>query len=288
MAVLERLNLEEGFTDVENKLATYILDNIDDVSRMNIAQLAEATFTSNASIVRLCRKLGLNGYRDLRIELAAEVERTRNATSVVDVNHPFSGNERTPAIMGDIAAVLKEAIDLTRSAVDPTAIDQAAHAIRESGLVYLFGSGDSRITAIAFSNMLLKIGVRSTIVGEYDDDIANISGIMPGDAALFVSYSGGIASKPSMRRVVCILKERRCPMLWLSAAPMPPAMSVELHLPAREAVHGKTVTFFSQMCIRYLLNCIYGAVYALDYEANTDKVNRVDELKVLLETIEAL
>ena len=288
MAVLEKLKLAEGFTSVEKKLADYIVDNVEAVSRMSITHLAEVTFTSNASIVRLCHKLGVDGYRELRIELAAETERARSATTGVDVNHPFSNDESTPAIMSGIAAVLKEAIDASRASVDPASIDLAARAIRRSGLVYLLGSGDSRITAIAFSNMLLKLGIHSVIVGEYDDDIASISGIMPGDVALFVTYSGGIADSASTQRAIRILQERRCSMIWLSSAPMPAAMSIELRLPAREAVHGKTATFFSQMCIRYLLNCIYGAVYALDYEMNTKKVDRVDEMKVLLEAMGTL
>ena len=288
MAVLEKLKLAEGFTSVEKKLADYIVDNVEAVSRMSIAHLAEVTFTSNASIVRLCHKLGVDGYRELRIELAAETERARSSISDIDVNRPFSNDESTPAIMSGIAAVLKEAIDASRASVDPAAIDLAARAVRKSGLVYLFGSGDSRITAIAFGNMLLKLGIHSVIVGEYDDDIASISGIMPGDVALFVTYSGGIADSASTQRAIRILQERHCPMIWLSSTPMPAPMSIELRLPAREAIHGKTATFFSQMCIRYLLNCIYGAVYALDYEMNTKKVDRVDEMKVLLEAMGTL
>ena len=77
MAVLEVLEREDGFTDIEADLARYICANADEVCRMTISDLAKASFTSNATIVRLCRKVGVKGYRDLRVELAADLEKRR-------------------------------------------------------------------------------------------------------------------------------------------------------------------------------------------------------------------
>ena len=36
----------------------------DEVTEMNIGTLSASAHTSNAAVVRLCRKLGLDGYRD--------------------------------------------------------------------------------------------------------------------------------------------------------------------------------------------------------------------------------
>ncbi len=282
MPVIAGLQNAEGFTESERSLAGYILDHADEVAHMSITCLAERAYTSNASIIRLCRKLGVEGYRDFRIELATELERSRSSRVGVDVNHPFTSKENAAAIMGGLAAVLEEAIDASHSSVDPRAIDAAARLIRHSRRVYIFAIGDSRISAMAFANMLLKLGVHCIFADEYGETWANVSSVEPGDVGLWVSYSGKVVNSAVMQRVVQLFKERKCSMVWLSSAPKPLGMDVELRFPARELEHGKVATFYSQMCIRYLLNCLFGAIYALDYEGSISRVDQVDELNIML------
>ena len=53
MSLLKKLKLKESFTDTEQRIADYILTNLDDVPDMVIQQLAENTFTSHSAIIRL-------------------------------------------------------------------------------------------------------------------------------------------------------------------------------------------------------------------------------------------
>lgn len=69
MPIIDKLERQENLTEAERELALFILANTGEVTRMSIAELAEQSFTSNATVIRLCRKLGLKGYRDFRIEL---------------------------------------------------------------------------------------------------------------------------------------------------------------------------------------------------------------------------
>lgn len=47
------------------ELATdYILSNVKDACDMNVRELSAMTNTSPSSIVRLCRKLGFDGFQD--------------------------------------------------------------------------------------------------------------------------------------------------------------------------------------------------------------------------------
>lgn len=288
MPVIARLQNAEGFTDSEKTLSKFILEHADEVSHMSITCLAEQAYTSNASIIRLCRKLGVDGYRDFRIELATELERSRSSRVGVDVNRPFTSKGNAAAIMGGLAAVLEEAIDCSHASVDPHAIDRAARMVRRSHHVYIFANGDSRISAMSFANMLLKLGIHCIIADEYGDMWANVSTVEPGDVGLFVSYSGKILNSETPKRVARLFQERKCPTIWLSSAPKPMGMDVELRFPARELARGKMATFYSQMCIRYLLNCLFGSVYALDYEGNTSKVDEVDELDIMLDALGSL
>ena len=77
MDVIELLEQRRGLTDTQADVADYILTHVDDVTGMTIGELGKAAHCSASVIVQLCRRLGLDGYRQLRIELARQVERRR-------------------------------------------------------------------------------------------------------------------------------------------------------------------------------------------------------------------
>lgn len=77
MSIIDKLETTHQFTLLEKEIVNYILDNKDQVVHLKISDLANATDTSNATIVRLCRKLGINGYREFKIEFIKDLERRR-------------------------------------------------------------------------------------------------------------------------------------------------------------------------------------------------------------------
>ena len=121
MAVLDALRRMQGFTNTEQDLARFILDNLDDVLQMNISDLSGATFTSTATVVRLCRKLGVSGYRDFRIALAGDVEQARSATFEVNPDFPFLEGSNTHDIIQSVSQLTKQAAEACEEAAEETA-----------------------------------------------------------------------------------------------------------------------------------------------------------------------
>lgn len=70
MDILEKLQAKVGFTGTEIKIADYILERSHQVSGMSANALARETFSSTASVIRMCRKMGLSGYREFQIALS--------------------------------------------------------------------------------------------------------------------------------------------------------------------------------------------------------------------------
>ena len=60
-------------TIAEQGVLNYILANPDKAVQHNIHQLSEYSYSSASTIVRLCRKLGFQGYRDLQNSLLSEL-----------------------------------------------------------------------------------------------------------------------------------------------------------------------------------------------------------------------
>ena len=81
MSIMTQLEFELDFSSSEKTIAKYILDNGEDILNLSVKELAKQTYTSPATIVRLCRKLGLNGYGDFKINIQLNyslIKKTKN------------------------------------------------------------------------------------------------------------------------------------------------------------------------------------------------------------------
>ena len=61
--LLEKLQEHKNFTAHEKDVAEYILSHLDQISELSVGELAKASYTSKATVVRLSQKLGLNGFQ---------------------------------------------------------------------------------------------------------------------------------------------------------------------------------------------------------------------------------
>ena len=75
--LLEKLQEHKNFTAHEKDVAEYILSHLDQISELSVGELAKASYTSKATVVRLSQKLGLNGFQDLKITLTAEINQKK-------------------------------------------------------------------------------------------------------------------------------------------------------------------------------------------------------------------
>ena len=62
MSLLSTIEYQKGFSELEKKIADYLIEHKEDVIHMNLKELAEATYTSTATISRFCKKLGEKNF----------------------------------------------------------------------------------------------------------------------------------------------------------------------------------------------------------------------------------
>ena len=63
LSLSKNLKNKSLFTDAEWDVVTYIDEHQAEVSQMNIGVLKEKTYVSNGTIIRICRKLGYDGFK---------------------------------------------------------------------------------------------------------------------------------------------------------------------------------------------------------------------------------
>lgn len=61
--IIDKMKILDHLTIQEKYLVDYIINNQEDILKKNINELAKLSYTSSATISRLCKKLGFNGYK---------------------------------------------------------------------------------------------------------------------------------------------------------------------------------------------------------------------------------
>lgn len=279
MAVLEKLRRQQGFTDTEKALADYVLEHADTVASMSISQLAEATYSSNASIVRLCRKVGTDGYRTFRVEVASELERQRAYAFDVNPDRPFVEGTGTRDVMSSIATLSKQAIDATYSAVSSADIQRCALLVRHARHVVLHATGDTRICAESFSNLLLKLGIVCVMGDQLGDYLVVSNFLGPQDVAFIITYTGTLLTEAN--EGIKLLLSRGCRIVLITSNERVierlSGADCAILLPDTETRAGRIATYYSQECIRFVLNSIYGEIFSRTWAESMETRERYKE-----------
>lgn len=58
-------------------IAEHITSEPGDIIHLSIVELAKKTASSEATIFRLCKRLGFEGFQDLKIAIAQEIDQTK-------------------------------------------------------------------------------------------------------------------------------------------------------------------------------------------------------------------
>lgn len=276
MKLLERMRNQEEFTDGEFLVVQYLLNHPSE--NLTIAELADLTYTSNSTIIRMCRKLGFDGYRAFRLEFIKEMESYKYVSEQVDYDNPFNAMEGTHEIICKITNLYRESTDLLFQCINEKKIERISQTIFNARRIYVYAIGDSMITARAFANKLQKLGIYPILANKNNEDITASYNAEKEDCVIFLSYSMRL---PDFLKAYKMLYKKRVPVIAITAN--------EKHCITKNATHKIIIpnketdfsiaTFYSQFAFEYVLNILYSSIYALNYNYHKERKHDIDSIR---------
>lgn len=260
MTIAEQLQLTENFTETEKTVIAFLLQNGWKLEKMTVHEIAEATFSSNASILRLCKKLGYKKFHEFKMAFMREQESGKFVVNQVDYSLPFKPQASTMEVVNSIYSLYSGGIDLIQSQMSISDLERMVAYLLKSNRIFLFGIGDVKLTLKSFMNKLLKIGCFPILATENIEERHVSTFITSKDCALFVTYGGNYISYADCLR---ILRRNHVPVLLLTANPnceLYRYSTCRICIPDQEKTE-KVATFYSQIVFEYLLNLLYSLVY---------------------------
>ena len=229
MKILQQLK-ENHYTESEQQVIDYLLDHLEDLTLLSINDLAKKSYTSNATIIRLCHKVGYQGYRQFKLALLQELEANKYMVCQVDYTLPLQVNETSEQIIQNMFSLYQESIQQVYHHLSIKTLNKIATLMVQKKRVFIYGYGDSQITAANFINKLAKLNLFPVLATQYGEEIYISKQLQPGDFALFISYSGD--------------------------------SQYQIMIPDYEK-QNKIATFYSQLAFMYILNNLHALIYHL-------------------------
>lgn len=174
----------------ELKVAKYILSNPEEVIDIDISSLSTKAHTSNAAVIRLCHKLDLSGFKELKVILAKEVYSgfliLKENNNTVSLNNVVT----IPELKDSMLNAIRESLITLDSIINSKKIEQAVDSILKSKYILLSGIGASGLVADDLNLKLMRIGIKTSYSCDQDAQIIQACNLSEKDTAIIISYSG--------------------------------------------------------------------------------------------------
>jgi DNA-binding MurR/RpiR family transcriptional regulator len=183
-----------ALNEQEQKVGQYILDHPNEVVHLAISDLAQRCVVSDATIFRFSKKVGADGYQDLKIRLAQELASARTAT--------YAGVTETDSLTEAVRKVIADdvkALEDTLSMLNLAELERAVDALLAARRVDLYGSGGGAIAAHELQYKLMRVGVRAVVHTDAEMQVISATLLSSSDVAVGVSYSG---ASPDIRHAL--------------------------------------------------------------------------------------
>lgn len=168
--LLVQLREMKNFTNHERDVAEYILGHMDQIPDISAGELARASLTSKATVVRLSKKLGLSGYQELKLRLVAEMNQSERISQLIS-KEPITGNSSYSDIILTLPELYDKAITNTRLTLDKNTMMRIGRFLQGAECIDIYGTGISYVLAQAaafkFATLGLECSAYESINGHY-------------------------------------------------------------------------------------------------------------------------
>lgn len=181
-------SLLPGLARAEKRVARVVLEDPGAVSGHSITEVAEAAGTSETTVTRFCKAIGVSGYPELRIALAGDV--ARRARVGCGPGGDIAPDADLRRVVDTVTFADARSIDDTGGQLDVAALRGAVDAIAAARRVDVYAVGGSAFVAAALQQKLHRIG--RTCFAWHDTHLMLASAAMLGtaDVAVAISHSG--------------------------------------------------------------------------------------------------
>ncbi|MPV52472.1 hypothetical protein GCO27_05210 [Corynebacterium sp. zg331] len=167
------------WNNTEHDILAYLLTHQAEAANASMQQIAQRTYISTSSVMRLAKRLGFSGFAEMKYFIRTSL---------------WEAAERDAP---DPVALQQQDLLGTLTHLESTATDPIVQRLYESNTVYCLGTGSSqRLTASEFAKSLMANGKQATVITDLTEMKVSLPMMKANDTLVLVSLGG---NNPGLR-----------------------------------------------------------------------------------------
>jgi DNA-binding MurR/RpiR family transcriptional regulator len=169
----------------ERKVADFVLGHPYEAVGRPITGLADAAGVGNTTVSRFCRRLGMNGYRQFKIELAKETGSPQNL-----IYTELAPGETLASVAQKVFATNMQALHDTQKVLDMEALERVVAAILSARRVDIYATGGAGIAARELHFKCMQLGINANAFLDSQMQVMSAASLTREDMGIGISHSG--------------------------------------------------------------------------------------------------
>ena len=281
MKLEKRIELCDSMTPLESEIASYILNNKDAVTKLKIQELADILFISKSAIHRFVKKIGFNGFNDLKVSIAKENADLLENNSYINVNYPFQAKDNPRQIAFKLLELYEKAVKDTFEYVDLDQIKAVSQLIDSADVIDVYTHAHNSNIAENFQDKMLTIGKSVNCPSSFYNQRLTVLASDQKHVAIILSYSG---KATFILPIVKKLYEKGVKVIQIGKAGSnyySQYVTYHLSISDSENNRDRMSQFSSHIAMQYIMDVLYGCIYNERRKKNTkyiyDSIDYMDD-----------
>ena len=281
MKLEKRIELCDSMTPLESEIASYILNNKDAVTKLKIQELADILFISKSAIHRFVKKIGFNGFNDLKVSIAKENADLLENSSYINVNYPFQAKDNPRQIAFKLLELYEKAIKDTFEYVDLDQIKAVSQLIDSADVIDVYTHAHNSNIAENFQDKMLTIGRSVNCPSSFCNQRLTVLASDQKHVAIILSYSG---KATFILPIVKKLYEKGVKVIQIGKAGSnyySQYVTYHLSISDSENNRDRMSQFSSHIAMQYIMDVLYSCIYNEKRKKNTkyiyDSIDYMDD-----------
>ena len=169
----------------EAKVASYVLENLDEVIEMRVVDLASKSSVSEPTVIRFCRAIGFDGFQSFKLQLAQQL-----GLGSVFTQFAVEDSDTVADLLNKVFDTTVGSLITVRDEINSAVLEQAIDTISNARRVEFYGFGASGSVAADAQHKFFRLQLSSAAYT--DPHIQRMSAISLGseDVVVAISQSG--------------------------------------------------------------------------------------------------
>ena len=270
-ALLRLREARDSLSATERSIADYLLAHPEEAMELSIHEMAERTFSSPSTMIRMCHRIGFDGYKEFR--RAVTYEMAVRKQSEEEERKEIARSDSIEDIIEKITYKNIMSLEDTKNLLDADTLRQCVDLIRTCRTVLLFGMGASLCAARDAYLKFLRLNKPCIVNDDWHSQFLQARNATKDDLGIVISYSG-----ETVEMVECMkaMRENHTPIIAITrcvSSPVSDLADYKLYTTANESTF-RSGAMSSRIAQLNLIDILYTAFANSEYEYCLEQLSR--------------